>query len=158
MPRASSRRNCSPMALQTDISPECSRATSSPASCARTYSASIASRSIGAVLITRASGGHNAMIPGRDQRAGIETDRAARHEIAPAHGDEIRCARPGPDEMHAHGKSFCDRMRERDRRRGHPVGADHAGHDEPGFAPWRVLRRCGECCRSRTGSRRRAGG
>ena len=41
----------------------------------------------------------------RHDRAGIETDRAARDEVAPAHRDQIGCARPGADEMYGHGAS-----------------------------------------------------
>ena len=39
---------------------------------------------------------------GRHDRAGIEADRTARDEVAAAHGDQIRRARPGADEMHGH--------------------------------------------------------
>src|SRR5208282_4701695 len=35
-------------------------------------------------------------------RAGVETNRTARDEIATAHGDKVRRARPGADEMHGH--------------------------------------------------------
>ena len=39
------------------------------------------------------------------ERAGVEADRAARDEIAPAHGDEIGRAGPGADEVHRHRRS-----------------------------------------------------
>ena len=38
----------------------------------------------------------------RDQRAGVEADRAARDQVAPAQGDEIGRAGSGADEMHGH--------------------------------------------------------
>ena len=51
------RRSCSPIADQTDRSPECRRATSWPASVAALHSAMMASRSRGAVLMIRAPAG-----------------------------------------------------------------------------------------------------
>jgi hypothetical protein len=57
MPSVSSRRSCSPRALQIDRSPEWSRAISSPASVARAISATISSSDIGAVSMMRAPGG-----------------------------------------------------------------------------------------------------
>ena len=47
---------------------------------------------------------------GRHDRAGIETDRAAREKIAPAHGDEVGRTRPGADEMHGHRGTSGDRQ------------------------------------------------
>ena len=41
----------------------------------------------------------------RHQRTRIEADRAARDEVAPAHGDEVRGARAGADEMDGHDGS-----------------------------------------------------
>ena len=41
----------------------------------------------------------------RHDRAGIEADRATRHEVAAAERDEVRSARPGADEMHRHRAS-----------------------------------------------------
>ena len=41
----------------------------------------------------------------RHERAGVEADRAARDQIAAAHGDEVGRARPRADEMHGHGAS-----------------------------------------------------
>src|SRR5262249_45636384 len=40
----------------------------------------------------------------RDDRAGVEADRAAGDEIAAAHGDEVGSAGPSADEMHRHGE------------------------------------------------------
>ena len=57
MPSARSRRICSPMADHTDRSPECSRATSCPASWATRISAMISSSDSGAVFTTRAPDG-----------------------------------------------------------------------------------------------------
>src|SRR6476646_8072777 len=37
------------------------------------------------------------------QRAGIETDRAARDEVCAAEGEQVRRAGTGADEMHGHG-------------------------------------------------------
>ena len=51
MPTARNRRICSPMADQTERSPECSRATSWPASWAALISSMIWSRFMGAVLM-----------------------------------------------------------------------------------------------------------
>src|SRR5262249_16782421 len=42
----------------------------------------------------------------RYDRSRIETDRAARQEIAPAHGDEVRRSPPGADEMYRPGAGF----------------------------------------------------
>ena len=47
----------------------------------------------------------------RHDRAGVEADRAARHEIAPAQRDEIGRARSGADEMHRHGAASGRRQR-----------------------------------------------
>src|SRR5262249_34558940 len=41
----------------------------------------------------------------RHQRAGIEADRTATDQVAPAHGYQIDGARPGADEMHSHRPS-----------------------------------------------------
>ena len=111
------RRNCSPMALQIERSPEWSRATSSPLAVASTQSAMIASRSSGAVSTIRAPGGQWSSKRARDERAGIEADGRARDEIAPAHGDEIGSARPGADEVHGHRRSVPSETRRRRRSR-----------------------------------------
>ena len=39
----------------------------------------------------------------RHERAGVETDRTARQQLAPAHRDEIGGAGACADEMHGHG-------------------------------------------------------
>jgi hypothetical protein len=62
MPMASSLRVCSPMADQTERSPEWRRATSCPAAWAAAISAMMASRSRGAVFTIRAPGGQWARI------------------------------------------------------------------------------------------------
>ena len=87
---ASSRRSCSPTALQIERSPDCRRATSSPALVGLANSATIASRSRGAVSTMRAPGGHQASISARHERAGIEADRAGLDKRAAAHRDEVR--------------------------------------------------------------------
>src|SRR5262249_28809983 len=40
----------------------------------------------------------------RNDRAGVEADRAARDEVAAAHSDEVGSAGPSADEMHHHGE------------------------------------------------------
>ncbi len=105
MPRASSLRSCSASALNTERSPDWSRATSCPAMCAATNSASISSSASGAVSTMRASSGQYGQKLARHDRAGIEADGTARDEIAAAQRDEVWSARPRADEMHRHGAS-----------------------------------------------------
>jgi hypothetical protein len=65
----------------------------------------ISSRCIGAVSLTSASAGaalHDLL---GHQRTGIETHRAALDQLQPAHGDEIRRARSGADEIDGHAAS-----------------------------------------------------
>ena len=42
----------------------------------------------------------------RHQRTGIQADRAGLDQPQAAHGDEIRIARPGADEMNGHAAPF----------------------------------------------------
>ena len=61
----------------------------------------------------------------RHDRAGVETDRAAREQVASAHGDEVGRARSGADEMHGHGARSgvgerAGRGPDRDARRNQP--------------------------------------
>ncbi len=74
----------------------------------------------------------------RHDRSGIEADRAARDEVAAAHGDEIGRARAGADEVHGHGRASFDK--------GAGRRADHdARHDEAGCrAAGRERRRLGD--------------
>src|SRR6185437_14905308 len=44
---------------------------------------------------------------GRHQRPGIKADRAARDQVAAAHGDEVRRTRSGADEMDGHGATLA---------------------------------------------------
>ncbi len=90
----------------------------------------------------------------RHDRAGIEADRAARDEVAPAHGDEIGRAGAGADEMHGHGATPAvgeragggpHRDARRDQARRRPARRErrrfrdrrHAGQREDAFRPRR---------------------
>ena len=83
------------------------------ADAARSISAMIASRSSGAVSITR--GGTGASSPacgddlGRHQRAGVEHDRAAPDQAQAAQRDQVRRAGAGADEVHRHGRQRAGR-------------------------------------------------
>ena len=104
-PAWSSRRNCSPIALQIDRSPEWSRATSLPAAVASTHKrhdpVEIERRGVDDGRARRA------MIEQRlrHERAGVEADGAAGDEVAPAQSDQVGRARSRADEMHGHENS-----------------------------------------------------
>ena len=106
MPSARRRRVCSPSALQIDRSPECSRATSSPARVRRCH--------LGDDLVEGHRRGVDDAGAGRAmRRAGRRAPASrrrgrratARDEVAAAQGDEIGRAGAGADEMHGHAAS-----------------------------------------------------
>ena len=98
MPRPRRRRSCSPMALQTERSPECSRATSSPAAWAFTNSRFD-------FVEAHGRGVHDARGRAGNARAKPAAP-ASRHRGRPARGREVRArarvmrsAAPGPAPM-----------------------------------------------------------
>ena len=138
-PQRSSRRNCSPIALQIERSPECSRATSWPARCASTQMrddlVEIERRGVDDARARRAMVEQRL----RYQRARIEADRAARDEVASAQGDEVGRAGSGADEMHGHGASATARWRRSPRP---PRGAARAAVRQRPRPRAPRLRRC----------------
>src|ERR1044071_5684161 len=41
-----------------------------------------------------------------NERTRVQAHRTTRHQIAPPHGDEVRCSRPRPNEMNGHDVCF----------------------------------------------------
>ena len=75
----------------------------------------------------RAPGGHSATISRGTSEPAIEAHRAARDQIRAAHGDQIRRAGPGADEMDGHDEILADGGG----GGGGAIGRDQRGHDQP---------------------------
>ena len=84
------------------------------------------------------------------ERAGVEADRAAGDEIAPAHGDEIGRAGPGADEVHRHRRS-----EERATAQVAPSAASRGRKQPPASARAGERRGLGDVGRAEPRSRRR---
>src|SRR5581483_10484837 len=100
----------------------------------------------------------------RHDRSRIETDRAARDQVTPAHGDQVGRARPGADEMHRHGARSVSAsaqvtgpttMRAASRLAAGPPAASAAASATEGTPVSSITR--GECVAARAPAARRSG-